>query len=54
MFIGWEEEVREQLEQELRGRIVEEVWSRWKEVIAAAEKGIGKGYRAIDRRMWRC
>ena len=30
MFIRWEEEVRE-LEQELGGRIVKEVWSRWKE-----------------------
>ena len=32
VFIGWEEEVRE-LEQELGGGIVAEVWSRWKEVI---------------------
>ena len=42
MFIGWEEEVRE-LEQELGGGIVKEVWSRWEEkVIAAVEKGIGR------------
>ena len=31
-----------ELEQELGGGIVEEVWSRWKEkLIAAAENGIG-------------
>ena len=46
MFIGWEEEVRN-LEQELEGRIVGEVWSRWK-VLAAAKKGIGRT-KVIDR-----
>ena len=42
VFIGWKVEVRE-LEQELGGGIVEEVWCRWKEkVIAAAEKGVSR------------
>ena len=36
VFIEWEEEVKE-LEQELGGGIVEQVWSRWKEKVIAAE-----------------
>ena len=50
VFIGWEEEVRELLEQELG---VVEVWSRWKErVIAAVEKVIGRKVTERSEGWW--
>ena len=42
-FIGWEKEVRV-IGEVREGCLIEEVWCRWKEnVLAAAEKGAGRG-----------